>query len=79
MKLFDFFKAEAAEGQFVSEKAFSRNRDKLIEMTPQTLDQLRDMDVPGDRHIRLEYTFYTNSPEKAGRTCIRDDEYGLYG
>lgn len=65
MGLFDFLKPKSNNGQFVSEIAFNNNRDKQMQMTPQTLDQLRKLDVTADKELKLEYFFYTNTAEKA--------------
>lgn len=65
MGLFDFLKPKSNTGQFVSETAFNSNRDKQMQMTPQTLDQLRKLNVTADKELKLEYFFYTNTAEKA--------------
>ena len=65
MGLFDFLKPKSNSGQFVSETAFNSNRDKQMQMTPQTLDQLRKLNVTADKELKLEYFFYTNTAEKA--------------
>jgi|GEM_PF-3715777 len=36
MGLFDFLKPKSNNRQFVSETAFNSNRDKQVQMTPQT-------------------------------------------
>jgi len=38
MGLFDFLKPKSNSGQFVSETALNSNREKQMQMTPQTLD-----------------------------------------
>lgn len=65
MGLFDFFKSKTNNGQFVSETAFNNNRDKQMQMTPQTLEQLRNLNVTADKELKLEYFFYTNTADKA--------------
>lgn len=65
MGLFDFFKSKTNNGQFVSETAFNDNRDKQMQMTPQTLEQLRRLNVTSDKELKLEYFFYTNTADKA--------------
>lgn len=65
MGLFDFLKPKSNNGQFVSESAFNINRDRQMQMTPQTLDQLRNLNVTADKELKLEYFFYTNTAEKA--------------
>jgi len=65
MGLFDFLKLKAKSGQFVSETAFNINRDKQMQMTPQTLDKLRNLNVTADKELKLEYFFYTNTADKA--------------
>src|SRR5688500_48812 len=65
MGLFDFLKPKSNSGQFVSETAFNSNRNKQMEMTPQTLDQLRKLNVTADKELKLEYFFYTNTADKA--------------
>lgn len=63
--MFDFLKAKSNNRQFVSEASFNGNRDKQMQMTPQTLDQLRKLNVPVDKELKLEYFFYTNTEDKA--------------
>lgn len=65
MGLFDFLKPKSKSRQFVSETAFNSNSDKQMQMTPQTLDQLRKFNVTADKELKLEYFFYTNTPDKA--------------
>ena len=65
MGLFNFFKQKSNDGQYVSESAFSSNRDKQIEGAPQTLEQLRKINVTAEMELKLEYFFYTNSEDKA--------------
>lgn len=65
MGLFDFLKSKSNIGQFVSETVFSSNRDMQMQMTPQTLDQLRKLNVTADKELKLGYFFYTNTADKA--------------
>jgi len=65
MGLFDFLKPKSNSGQFVSETAFNSNSDKQMQMTPQTLEQLRNLNVTAEKELKLEYFFYTNAAEKA--------------
>lgn len=65
MGLFDFFKPKSNNGQFVSETAFNENRGRQMQMTPQTLEQLRNLNVTADKELKLEYFFYTNTADKA--------------
>lgn len=65
MGIFDFLKPKSDNGQFVTEKAFSINRDKQMQMKPQTLNQLRKLNITADKELKLEYFFYTNTADKA--------------
>ncbi|MBN9294075.1 MAG: hypothetical protein J0G96_08870 [Flavobacteriia bacterium] len=65
MGLFEFFKPKSNSRQFVSETAFNDNRDRQMQMTPQTLEQLRSLNVTTDKELKLEYFFYTNTADKA--------------
>jgi regulator of RNase E activity RraB len=65
MGLLDLFKSKSNSRQFVSETAFNSNRSKQVEMTPQTLEQLRKLNVAEDKELKLEYFFYTNTEAKA--------------
>jgi regulator of RNase E activity RraB len=65
MGLFDFLKPKSNNAQFVSETSFNSNRTKQMQMTPQTLDQLRKLNVTADKELKLEYFFFTNTDEKA--------------
>ena len=65
MGLFDFFKSKTNNSQFVNETEFISNRDMQLQMTPETLDQLRKLNVTPDNELKLEYFFYTNTAEKA--------------
>ncbi len=70
MGLFDFFKPKSKHLQFLTDSAFSNNRDKQMQMTPQTLNQLRKLNVSADKELKLEYFFYTNTADKAEQLAI---------
>lgn len=70
MGLFDFLKPKFNIEQFVSETAFIHNRDKQMQMTPQVLEQLRNLNVTPDKELKLEYFFYTNTVDKAAQLAI---------
>ena len=66
MGLFDFFKPKQIDNnQFVTEQAFKSNLTKQMQWTPQTMEQLREIDVSADKELKLEYFFYTNTANKA--------------
>lgn len=66
MGLFDIFKSnQKTVGMFVSESAFKSNRTRQAEMTPQTMGQLREIEVTEDKELKLEFFFYTNTLQKA--------------
>jgi hypothetical protein len=50
--------------RFVEEASFLRNRENQTRMAPATLDQLRQLGVTPDKTLKLEYFFYTDTPEK---------------
>lgn len=60
--MFGFFKKP---GKFVDEKEFEINLKSQVEMTPLTLEQLAQLDIDESKQLKLEYFFYTNTPEKA--------------
>lgn len=70
MGVIDFLKPKSNNGQFVSETAFKNNQDKQMNMTPQTIDQLRKLNVRADNELKLEYFFYTNTADKAEQLAI---------
>jgi regulator of RNase E activity RraB len=51
--------------RFVSQRAFEKNLEKQMAMTPQTLQQLRIYKVTPDKRRKLEFFFYTDTVEKA--------------
>jgi regulator of RNase E activity RraB len=63
MALSDLFSRKP--GRFVSERAFHESLAKQLKTTPLILAQLRKLDVPPTRELKLEYFFYTNTREKA--------------
>jgi len=66
MELFDFFTTKQnGNGQFVSEQQFKSNTTRQMQMTPQTMKQLRKIGVTADKELKLEYFFYTNTDDKA--------------
>ena len=65
MGLFDFLKQKPKDGQYITERAFEKNRDKQMEWTPKTMEQLRKYDVTPEKELKLEYFFYTNTAIKA--------------
>ena len=67
MGLFDIFKSNTSDGKFVSESEFNKNLKSQMGMTPQTLEQLRKIDVNADKELKLEFFFYTNSLDKAAQ------------
>ena len=65
MGFFNFFRQKSNNKQFVTETTFISNRDKQMQMTPQVLEQLRNLNVTADKDLKLEYFFYTNTADKA--------------
>lgn len=61
--MFNLFKKK--NSQFISEEQNKDNLASQLNMSPQTVEQLRDLGINEDRELKLEYFFYTNSPEKA--------------
>jgi len=51
--------------QYQTEEQQDANRKKQIEMTPQTLEVLRQYGISDASFLRLEFFFYTNTKEKA--------------
>ena len=51
--------------KFISEQQHIDNLSSQLSMSPQTVEQLRSYDVTEDKLLKLEYFFYTNTPEKA--------------
>lgn len=65
MGFFDFLKPKT-DKKFVSENDFKTNQSRQVEMAPQTLAQLRNLNVSESQNLKLEFFFYTNNLEKAG-------------
>lgn len=64
MGLFDVFSSQPK--QFVTPDSFKDNLANQLNWTPQTLGQLREYNVTPEKELKLEFFFYTNTPEKAG-------------
>lgn len=83
MGLFDFFKSKSSDGKFVSESAYSKNLKSQMQMTPKTIQQLRQANVSADKELKLEFFFYTNSLDKAAELSAElnklnyESEHGL--
>lgn len=65
MGFFDCFKIRSNNEQFITKNEFNKNCKKQLQMIPQTLEQLRKLNVSEDKELRLEYFFYTNKTENA--------------
>lgn len=65
MGIFDFLKTKANSERFVSEKEFHKNEANQKDMVPETMEQLRKVDVNENKQLKLEFFFYTNSAKKA--------------
>ena len=65
MGLFDFLKPKVNTAQFISEVDFQRNLNNQKTMAPQTMEQLRNLNVSEDKELKLEFFFYTNTTSKA--------------
>jgi regulator of RNase E activity RraB len=82
--LFDFLKSKSNNGQFLTKTAFISNRDKQMQMTPQTIEQLRKLNITVDKELKLEYFFYTNTADKAEKFATEIEklnysvEHGLF-
>lgn len=66
MGILNIFK-KASSGQFLTEKQFKSNSEKQIDLTPQTLNQLRELGVTENKELKLEFFFYSNTIEKVER------------
>jgi regulator of RNase E activity RraB len=51
--------------QFVSETQHLENISSQLTMSPLTLKQLKTHGVTGEKELKLEFFFYTNTPKKA--------------
>lgn len=72
-------KQGGGDGQFQSSEAYAQNRARQLEMTPQTIAQLRKYDVTDDTQLKLEYFFYTNTKEKAAALAQKLADMGYTG
>lgn len=60
--MFNIFKGNS---KFVSEKEYKKNLATQLNLSPQTVAQLREHGVTDNTKLKLEYFFYTDLPEKA--------------
>jgi hypothetical protein len=67
--MFKFFNRNPKK--FVSEEQHLNNMQSQLSMSPQTLDQLRDVGVDEGRELRLEFFFYTNTSDKAAELAAQ--------
>ena len=67
MGFLDSFFGKKEAGPYWTEEQQTANQKKQFEMTPQTLDVLRQHGVDKDSLLRLEFFFYTNTSEKAAK------------
>jgi hypothetical protein len=51
--------------KFMSDQAHEKNIASQVAMSPLTVEQLRDCDVPEEKFLKLEFFFYTNTADKA--------------
>jgi regulator of RNase E activity RraB len=65
MGILDFLKPKVNAGKFITEEEYQRNLHNQKEMAPQTMEQLRNLNVTEDKQLKLEFFFYTNTAEKA--------------
>jgi len=63
MGIFSFF--SSAPKKFVTQESFEKNLSSQLAMSPQTVAQLRNLNVTPEKELKLEFFFYTNTPEKA--------------
>ena len=67
MGFFDNIFGKKEIDQYRTQEQQAANRKKQLEMTPQTLDVLRQHGVDNERVLRLEFFFYANAIEKAAK------------
>jgi hypothetical protein len=67
------------DGRFQSDEAHTRNRERQLSMTPQTVAQLRVYGVTDESQLKLEYFFYTNTKEKASALAQKLADLGYTG
>ena len=71
MKLFGLFSTKQnPDNKFVSETSYRKNKDNQVNMTPQTIKQLREYGVTESEKLKLEYFFYTNNIDKARNLAV---------
>ncbi|NBW48798.1 MAG: hypothetical protein EBR49_01685 [Betaproteobacteria bacterium] len=63
MGIFSIF--SGAPKKFVTQASFEKNLSGQLAMSPQTVAQLRNLNVTPEKELKLEFFFYTNTPEKA--------------
>ena len=65
--------------RFVSESAFKENLANQTAMSPQTLEQLRSLNVTDSTQLKLEFFFYTDTKEKAAQLsqALKDLGYSV--
>ena len=75
MGLFGIFLGQPK--QFITPEAFQENFARQSTMTPQTVAQLRTLNVAPETELKLEMFFYTNTPDKAVAlaTVLSDRQY----
>ena len=56
--------------KYISEQQHSENLASQLATSPETVEQLRSYGITEDRMLKLEYFFYTNTPEKAGALSV---------
>ena len=59
------FGNSSANDRYVSEASFKKNLANQVNMSSQTIEQLRKYDVSDKDKLKLEFFFYTNSKEKS--------------
>jgi hypothetical protein len=83
MGFFDLFATKQnSDRKYVTEEAYKKNKENQLNMTPETLKQLRDLGVTETKELKLEYFFYTNSVDKAKKLAaeIQKENYKVeYG
>lgn len=79
MIMFDWLSRKP--GRFVKPDAFQANLATQLRMTPITLEQIRGLGVTPTKNLKLEFFFYTDTPQKAqalqqtfGLTGLRCDD-----
>jgi len=74
MGFLDFFSGKPR--RFVSERGFEENLALQLEMTPMTVQQIHKLGVSPEQKLKLEFVFYTNTPEKAEALAARLQAFG---